>query len=196
MIISSSSSVHLHLLATLPRFIFTSYSPSNILSIRLVTMAMPFNQCEPALFLVCPLGWLMQHIHKHPGGMLAEMWKKIVGVHCRTLQSQRFVCELLKFLGKQSICALIQRMFCRVTPCLFISAFPSLCVVELERVLETGVGVSELGWSGGVNSIGLAQWRSVVDWGSEVLASAWAFRRSTMSWWEAASAADWAVCPF
>lgn len=59
-----------------------------------------------------------------------------------------------------------------------------------------GFRVSQMVWLEEVNRVGLAQRRSVVEGGSEARVSAWAFRRSTMSWWEAPSATNCAVCPF
>lgn len=46
---------------------------------------------------------------------------------------------------------------------------------------------------GGKNRPNLAQRRPAEDEGSDARASACAVRRSTMSWWEAASATDCAV---
>lgn len=76
-----------------------------------------------------------------------------------------------------------------------IQSFRSLLVGRGSWKLK-GLGVGQLEWFGEVNRVTLAQRRSVVDEGSEARVSAWAFRRSTMSWWEAPSATDSAVCPF
>lgn len=131
----------------------------------------------------------MQHIHKHSQGVLAEMWKKNVAVHCWTLHSQRIIWSStinrnIHFFHWS------YRVLCSATMSL-IQPFPSLLVGRESGKLK---GSGSASWS--VNRFGLAQRRSVVEEGSEARVSAWAFRRSTMSWWEAPSATNCAVCPF
>lgn len=112
-------------------FIFSPCLLSNILTIT------------PSSFCFLSTEWLMQHIHKHPQGMLAEMWKKNVAVHFWTLQSQRFICNSTVNRAHPLFPLVIQRaVWCNYV---FNSTFSLLVggkkVSEIER-LEVG----ELEW--------------------------------------------------
>lgn len=102
----------------------------------------------------------MQHIHKHPLGMLAEMWKRTCG---RTLLDTP--------ISEVYIWFHLFHWSYGVLYSVTMSTFS--LIVGGRGVLETeGLGVGELERSGEVNILGLAQRRSAVDEGSEALDSA------------------------
>lgn len=70
--------------------------------------------------------WVMQHIHKHSQGMLAEMRKKNVAVHCWTLHSQRIIWSST-INGNIHFFHWSYRVLCSATMSL-IQPFPSLLV--------------------------------------------------------------------
>lgn len=195
MIRSSSSSEYLFIHLPVPDLYLDSHPVPCLISCQSHSLLW---QCliTSATGRLCCLSTelLMQHIHKHPWGMLAEMWKKNVGVHpvaevCMWAPKVPRKTERIRFYPP-----IIQTTFCMLSLCCCFSFSPFILV---RRGSWNGrVAVGELKWSGRVNRVGLAQRRSVVDEGSEPGISVWAFRRSTMSLWEAPSATNSAVWPF
>ncbi len=85
----------------------------------------------------------MQHIRKHPQGMLAEMWKKNVAVHCWTLQW--FICSSTVNRAYPLFPLVIQ------SPVWYHHVFNSTfsLFVGGQRILETErLEVGELEWFG------------------------------------------------
>lgn len=144
--------------------------------------------------LCCPsTELLMQHIHKHPRGMLADVWKKQMWESIAGCSSCTGFCE-----GSRRSTVNWEHsrfpLIIQISSCFYFSFFHLLlCADGFEM---EGFAVSELKWFGRVNGSGLAQRRFVVDEGSVPGISVWAFRRSTMSFWEAPSATSRAVWPF